>query len=105
MQGLSHEISQHGVQTEFETLYLGGGSPSLLAPEEFSALNRSIPSVDWKEGTIEVAPGETTPERVKAWVALGLNRVSFGVQSFVPAVASAAGASIMRKLFSLISVA
>ena len=91
MQGLTHEISQHGVQTEFETLYLGGGSPSLLAPEEFSALNRSIPSVDWKEGTIEVAPGETTPERVKAWVALGLNRVSFGVQSFVPAVASAAG--------------
>ncbi len=74
-----------------ETLYLGGGSPSLLEPDEFETLARALPSHAWREATIEVAPGEATPQRIAAWSRAGINRVSFGVQSFVPEVARAAG--------------
>ncbi len=73
------------------TLYFGGGSPSLLEPSEFSTLAAALPRRDWEEATIEVAPGEGTPERVSTWAACGISRVSFGVQSFVPEVARAAG--------------
>ena len=74
-----------------ETLYLGGGSPSLLEPEEFELLAGCLPDQQWREATIEVAPGEATPERVSSWAAAGISRVSFGVQSFEPEVARAAG--------------
>lgn len=74
-----------------ETLYLGGGSPSLLEPDEYETLARALPSHAWREATIEVAPGEATPQRIAAWSRAGINRVSFGVQSFVPEVARAAG--------------
>ena len=73
------------------TLYLGGGSPSLLEPEELSSLLAQIPHRDWTEATIEVAPGEASGERVRTWASSGINRVSLGVQSFVPQVARAAG--------------
>lgn len=73
------------------TLYFGGGSPSLLDPSEFSAVAATLPCRDWEEATIEVAPGEATRERVSAWAAGGIGRVSFGVQSFVPEVARTAG--------------
>ncbi|MDE0125439.1 MAG: coproporphyrinogen-III oxidase family protein [Bryobacterales bacterium] len=74
-----------------DTLYFGGGSPSLLEPEEFEALSAVLPHRRWAEATIEVAPGEAAPERISSWVETGINRVSLGVQSFDPAVARAAG--------------
>lgn len=87
---LADEISR-AAPVPGETLYFGGGSPSLLEPEEFSLLIPQISDRDWKEATIEVAPGEATVERVRAWAQSGINRVSLGVQSFVPKVARAAG--------------
>ena len=74
-----------------ETLYFGGGSPSLLEPEEFTLLAEALPRQPWREATIEVAPGEATAQRVAAWSRAGITRASFGVQSFVPEVARAAG--------------
>ena len=101
------DVFPHGLRTEYVrwlvqeldrsearpggTLYFGGGSPSLLDASEFSPVAAALRCRDWEEGTIEVAPGEATPERVSAWAASGINRVSFGVQSFVPEVARAAG--------------
>ena len=73
------------------TLYLGGGSPSLLEPEEFSVVSANLPAEGWEEATLEIAPGEATPDRVRAWAACGIDRASLGVQSFDPAVARAAG--------------
>ncbi len=73
------------------TLYWGGGSPSLLDPDEFRELAGALPSAGWLEATIEVAPGEASLERIRAWARSGVNRVSLGVQSFVPSVARAAG--------------
>jgi oxygen-independent coproporphyrinogen-3 oxidase len=60
-----------------DTLYLGGGTPSLMA---------SLPPLPWRdfaEATLEAAPGTLTEERIRSWQAAGINRVSLGVQSFV----------------------
>jgi oxygen-independent coproporphyrinogen-3 oxidase len=63
-----------------ETVYLGGGTPSLVDPSVFLDL---VPGRPWKEATIEAAPGSLTDDRVAAWTRAGIDRVSLGVQSFV----------------------
>jgi oxygen-independent coproporphyrinogen-3 oxidase len=66
-----------------ETVYLGGGTPSLLTATELAALLSVIPGRPWREATIEAAPGGITAEAAAGWRASGINRVSLGVQSFV----------------------
>jgi len=63
-----------------ETVYLGGGTPSLIDPAVFL---EKIPGRPWREATIEAAPGTITAEKAEAWRRAGINRVSLGVQSFV----------------------
>lgn len=87
---LAIEIEAHDVAAA-DTLYFGGGSPSLLDPREFGAVADRLPNREWSEATIEVAPGEASRERIAAWAEGGINRASLGVQSFDPAVARAAG--------------
>jgi len=65
-----------------ETVYLGGGTPSLMDAEALASLLSEIPST-WAEATMEAAPGSITPEKAAAWTRAGSNRVSLGVQSFV----------------------
>jgi putative oxygen-independent coproporphyrinogen III oxidase len=64
-----------------ETVYLGGGTPSLIGPEVLSRLLSEIPG-EWLEATMEAAPGGITAEKAAAWRRAGINRVSLGVQSF-----------------------
>lgn len=64
-----------------QTIYLGGGTPSLWSLPELEAVLQSIPGKPWREATMEAAPGSLTLERVQAWRHLGINRVSLGVQS------------------------
>lgn len=66
-----------------ETLYLGGGTPSLWDVGELAAVLERVPGRPWVEATMEAAPGSLTRERVAAWRDAGINRVSLGVQSFV----------------------
>lgn len=66
-----------------ETLYFGGGTPSLWPVEELAAVLARVPGKSWREATLECAPGTLTPAKVDAWVAVGINRVSLGVQSFI----------------------
>ncbi|MDE3198835.1 MAG: radical SAM family heme chaperone HemW, partial [Acidobacteriota bacterium] len=65
-----------------ETLYIGGGTPSAIEPQEFEQILRGLPGRPWREATIEAAPGSLTEEKVEAWARAGINRVSLGVQSF-----------------------
>lgn len=71
---------------EINTIYFGGGTPSLLEKEElkaiFTALNEHYKTDKVEEITIEVNPDDVTAERIKDYVAIGINRVSLGVQSF-----------------------
>ncbi len=87
---LAKELAAAGA-VEGDTLYFGGGSPSLLEPEEFRAIAARLPAREWAEATIEVAPGEAPAERVDQWLAAGVNRASLGVQSFQARVARQAG--------------
>jgi oxygen-independent coproporphyrinogen III oxidase len=67
-----------------ETVYLGGGTPSRMAPEALADLLSQIPGKPWIEATIEAAPGGIAFDSARAWREAGINRVSLGVQSFDP---------------------
>jgi oxygen-independent coproporphyrinogen-3 oxidase len=75
---------------ELTTLYLGGGTPSLLDPwvlaELLGRITGDRPLRAGAEVTLEANPDDVTLERVQAWRNAGINRVSLGVQSFEPAV-------------------
>lgn len=64
------------------TLYMGGGTPSLLAPHHLAELLATLPTDDVVEFTVEVNPDDMTRDYAHALAALGVNRVSMGVQSF-----------------------
>lgn len=65
-----------------ETLYLGGGTPALLTPEELDLLLKPILAHSQpREITLEANPEELNPANLEAWRALGINRLSIGVQS------------------------
>jgi oxygen-independent coproporphyrinogen-3 oxidase len=66
-----------------ETVYLGGGTPSLMTPQVLAAVLAEVPGGKWPEATMEAAPGGLTPEHIQAWRVAGINRVSLGTQSFV----------------------
>jgi oxygen-independent coproporphyrinogen III oxidase len=65
-----------------QTVYLGGGTPSRMAPEVLSRLLDRVPGKPWLEAAIEAAPGGLTPALARSWRDAGINRVSLGVQSF-----------------------
>jgi oxygen-independent coproporphyrinogen-3 oxidase len=77
-----------------DTVYFGGGTPSLLEAE---LLGRMIGAVretyanELTEVTLEADPETVTAAKAWAWVAAGINRVSFGVQSFSDRELVAAG--------------
>jgi oxygen-independent coproporphyrinogen-3 oxidase len=78
-----------------DTVYLGGGTPSLLAPELLARLfmvMRAEFDLDTDaEITMECAPGQLADATLEAMVAAGVNRVSLGVQSFVDSEAHLSG--------------
>jgi oxygen-independent coproporphyrinogen III oxidase len=74
---LIQEIRAHEWEWTPDTVYLGGGTPSLMDP---TAILAELPGRPWLEATIEAAPGTL---EIAGWRAAGLNRVSLGVQSFV----------------------
>ena len=68
------------------TLYFGGGTPSLLPPDGLervaAAVREAFGTGSFEEFTIEANPDNVTPENAAAWAAMGVTRVSMGVQSF-----------------------
>ncbi len=84
VKALESEIGGHEWQWTPETIYLGGGTPSLLRGEHLARLMLAIPGRPWVEATMEAAPGTVTEDAVRVWAECGINRVSLGVQSFVP---------------------
>src|SRR3989475_3031348 len=72
-----------------DTLYLGGGTPSLLPADALATLLTILrdafhgtPSLDAVEVTLEANPEDVTPDNAVAWRRAGVNRVSLGAQSF-----------------------
>ena len=69
-----------------DTIYFGGGTPSLINPEQIESVIAAVHSkfnVDSSaEITMEMNPATVTPETLTAFRSLGINRASFGVQTF-----------------------
>ena len=77
-----------------DTIYIGGGTPSLLDPGHLRRIvdaTRLNFAAELMEVTLEADPETVTEEKTAAWVAAGINRVSFGVQSFCDEELKAAG--------------
>ena len=79
-----------------DTVYFGGGTPSLLDPAALSkilvTLRERIPFAStFPEITLEADPETITPEKSQAWLAAGFNRISLGSQSFNDAELIASG--------------
>jgi oxygen-independent coproporphyrinogen-3 oxidase len=68
-------------EAAFETVYLGGGTPSLLSPDAVAALLQAFPRAAGAEVTLEANPDDVTRDRASAWAGAGVNRISLGVQS------------------------
>jgi len=69
-----------------ETIYFGGGTPSLLKPSELQTILDGLQGAFHPpagvEITLEANPDDMTVEKLRAWKAAGINRLSIGVQSF-----------------------
>ena len=70
---------------EFDTIFLGGGTPSLIEPHYiekiFKTLSNHINFSMIKEITIEANPGEASKKYLNGYKEIGINRISFGFQS------------------------
>lgn len=80
------EWSEIEVPRRVDTIYFGGGTPSLLSPAQLSAIREAIQSrfdveVD-AEVTMEMNPGTVSPEGLSEFRRMGINRASFGAQTF-----------------------
>ena len=71
---------------QFDTVYLGGGTPSLLSFKELDlviqCLRKAFSISPCSEFTLEANPDDLTAEKLGAYSSLGINRLSLGVQSF-----------------------
>ena len=85
---LTEEIEEAGaVSGDYvvTAIFLGGGTPSVLAPEQtkriLQAVKENFYVAEDAEITTEVNPGTADKEKLKAWKQVGINRLSFGLQS------------------------
>lgn len=70
----------------FDTIYFGGGTPSLLRLDDlrglFDEMGRFFSFEEKPEVTLEVNPEDVNKENSRAWYSMGVNRISMGIQSF-----------------------
>ena len=94
---LADEIAREGralSRPRVRTLYVGGGTPSLLEPQEIRALAAALRAafvLRPREATVEANPATLDRARIEAWRALGVTRMSLGAQSFSAAGLRALG--------------
>ena len=85
-----------------DSVYLGGGTPTVLAPEQmaqlFALVRKNFQVGTDAEITVECAPGSLSDEMLATLIGSGVNRVSLGVQSFVDRESRAVGRTHTREI-------
>lgn len=80
-------LRKHDAKLAVETIYFGGGTPSLLTPQQLRVLLGEVYNqfevIDKPEITLEANPDDLSPAYILAIQKLGINRLSIGVQSFL----------------------
>jgi oxygen-independent coproporphyrinogen-3 oxidase len=74
-----------------DTVFVGGGTPSLVPGDELAAVIDALPTAPGAEITVECNPDDVTPTLLRAYIDGGVNRVSLGVQSMSAHVLEALG--------------
>src|SRR6185436_12213684 len=86
IEGLLTEIGRAGPRAPADTIYFGGGTPSLVEPDEIARIIAACAArfdlAQDSEVTLEANPESVTQARLASYRAAGINRISFGVQSF-----------------------
>jgi len=81
------ELRKDYINEEVGTIYFGGGTPSLLTIQDLQFMLDKLKGIFEIDGaaeiTLEANPDDITEEKLLAWKAAGINRLSIGVQSFV----------------------
>jgi oxygen-independent coproporphyrinogen-3 oxidase len=95
LDALLAEVRNAGVPIEPETIYFGGGTPSMLSPGELDyllgGLRDAVALGRLREWTFEVNPATVSMAKAERLRALGVNRVSIGVQSWDDATLATLG--------------
>lgn len=85
-----------------ESVFIGGGTPSLFSPEAIDALLCGLRArLPWRpdlEVTLEANPGTAERGFFRGYREAGVNRLSLGIQSFDPSCSSASAASTMARM-------
>ena len=80
------ELQQKYLSDKIETLYFGGGTPSLLKKEAIQSIYTKLKdNFDFAreiEFTIEANPDDISAQKAEDWLSIGVNRLSIGIQSF-----------------------
>jgi oxygen-independent coproporphyrinogen-3 oxidase len=95
LQPLSQSTSQSKGVANPSSIYLGGGTPSMLSPKHltdlFTSLQQTFDLSATKEITLEANPATFDLAKAKLFKSLGVTRVSLGIQSFTPHVLETLG--------------
>ena len=82
---LEADLQSYGL-VPFSSVFFGGGTPSLMPPEHLEPLFKNLKSLDLiqpdTEITLEANPGSIDLGHLQGYLALGVSRLSIGVQSF-----------------------
>jgi oxygen-independent coproporphyrinogen-3 oxidase len=83
---LNPQFEIRNPKSDVDTVYFGGGTPSLLSPRQLekilNKIHRKFSVAANSEITMEMNPATMTPETVRAYRSSGINRASFGAQTF-----------------------
>ena len=86
LKDLAKDLQEHAITRHISTIFIGGGTPSLFSPESIDRLLRGIEQQitlkDSLEITLEANPGTFESHKFAEFRALGINRLSIGVQTF-----------------------
>ncbi len=84
---LEKDFQAHLPSKKFSTVFIGGGTPGLLSPDQIKKLCEVIKQFGVQsncEWTVEVAPNEINIKKIEAFLEGGINRLSLGVQTLDP---------------------
>ncbi|MFZ2449439.1 MAG: radical SAM family heme chaperone HemW [Methylovulum miyakonense] len=86
LQDLARDLATYAISRPVNSIFIGGGTPSLFSPESFGRLLDGVacqvPLADAVEITLEANPGTFESHKFAEFRSLGINRLSIGVQSF-----------------------
>jgi len=97
---LRGDSSEEWLRGAVDTVYVGGGTPSLLEPAAIARVLQALRNqfvCAWEEVTLEADPETINAEKAAAWRAAGFNRISMGAQSFNNTELQAAGRTHRRE--------